>query len=310
MVWGLTFRCVIKRVVKNDCNKAGRLAGSRMQGLPSFLQPLGGCSQQFGSAGQIPIGVGNVGMPEIGGQDGQAPLGILTIAIPAQQRLDRKSVSKIVQARAATGIHSTQSNLSGQDVERPVDLAFIQSVAVQVYQEMSLGANAKALVAAFRVVGQDLTSRGMQWNQAGLSELGPSNRENAFGPIHIPRSEAERLTQPQACDRQQPEQTVVGPGPQRVDGRPAFSSLQQCTDLVSGIKVWLSAFRPVRQHTEWRNLCRGIRRTPVPGEAAYHAEPRRPLTWPVIGILRGPFQCQVYGDSCAAFPCQARQELS
>src|SRR5450759_4044724 len=106
-----------------------------MQGIPSFLQPLGGCSQQFGSAGQIPIGVGNMGMPEIGGQDGQTPLGILTVAIPEQQRLDRKSVSKIVQARATAGIHSTQSNLSGQDVERPVDLAFVEWVAVQIYQE-------------------------------------------------------------------------------------------------------------------------------------------------------------------------------
>jgi hypothetical protein len=37
----------------------------------------------------------------------------------------------------------------------------------------------------------------MQRNQTGLSELGPSNRENAFGPIHILGSEVERLTQPQ-----------------------------------------------------------------------------------------------------------------
>src|ERR1035441_5802912 len=97
MVGGLTFRCVIKRVVKNDCNKAGRLAGSRMQTLPSFFQPLAGGSQQFGSAGQIPIGAGNIGMPEIGGQDGQAPLGIFAVAIPAQQSLDRKTMPKVTE---------------------------------------------------------------------------------------------------------------------------------------------------------------------------------------------------------------------
>src|SRR5258708_22096715 len=39
-------------------------------------------------------------------------------------------------------------------------------------------ARAKALVPAFRVVGQDLTSRGMQRYQPGLSELGSSNRED------------------------------------------------------------------------------------------------------------------------------------
>jgi hypothetical protein len=64
-------------------------------------------------------------MPEISGQDWQAPLGIFAVAIPAQQSLDRKSVAKVVQTRATAGIHSTQSDLSGQDVERPVDLAFI-----------------------------------------------------------------------------------------------------------------------------------------------------------------------------------------
>jgi len=60
-------------------------------------------------------------------------------------------------------------------------------------------------------------------------------------------SEVERLTQPQARDRQQPEQTVVGPRTQRVDGRPGFSSLQQRSDLGIGIEIWLSAFGAVGQ---------------------------------------------------------------
>src|SRR5215831_13468148 len=122
-------------------------------------------------------------------------------------------LTKIVQAWAAAGIRTTQSDLSGEDVERTVDLAFVQPVAVQVYQEIPLGPRAEALIPAFRVVGQYLTSRGMQRNQTGLSELSPSNRENAFGPIHIPPSEAERLAQPHSCDPPQTEKAVVGPGP-------------------------------------------------------------------------------------------------
>src|SRR5215467_13438737 len=110
MVWGLTFRCAIKWVVKKDCSKPARLAGSLIQALPSFLQPLGSRTQQFRSAGQIPIRVGNVSMPQIGGQDRQAPLGIFAVAIPAQQSPDRKSVTKIVQAWAAAGIRTTQSD--------------------------------------------------------------------------------------------------------------------------------------------------------------------------------------------------------
>jgi len=37
-------------------------------------------------------------MPEIGRQDGQAPLGIFALAIPAQQSLDRKSVTEMPNA--------------------------------------------------------------------------------------------------------------------------------------------------------------------------------------------------------------------
>jgi hypothetical protein len=115
------------------------------------------------------------------------PLGIFAVAIPAQQSLDRKSVPKIVQARATAGIHRTQSNLSGQGVKRPVDLACVESVAVQVHQEISLGARAEALLSAFCVVGQDLTSRGMQWNQTGLSELGPSKNDRSAVTINPAR---------------------------------------------------------------------------------------------------------------------------
>ena len=53
-------------------------------------------------------------------------------------------MTKIVQARPTTGIYSPQSNLSGQHVERPMNLAFVQPVAVLVDQEMSVGRPAKA----------------------------------------------------------------------------------------------------------------------------------------------------------------------
>src|SRR5665647_983877 len=95
-----------------------------------------------------------------------------------------------------------------------------------------------------------------------------------------------------------------------VDGRPGLSSLQQRSDFVIGIEVWLSALGPVGQQTQWRNLCRGIRRTPVPGEATHDAEPRRPFVGFVMGLLRGPFQCQVYGNAGTAFSCLSLIHIS
>ena len=83
-----------------------------------------------------------------------------------------------------------------------------------------------------------------------------------------------------------------------------FSSLQQCSDLVIGIEVGLSAFGPVGQQTERRKFGRGIRRTPVPGEAADDAETCRPLTGCVVGMLCCPLQCQIDGNARAAFSFQ------
>jgi hypothetical protein len=77
-------------------------------------------------------------------------------------------------------------------------------------------------------------------------------------------------------------------------------------DTAARAAVYLSACRQTRRaapqepqrrlQTKWRNLCRGIRRTPVPNEATYYAETRRPLTGCVMGILCCPFQCQVDGN--------------
>jgi hypothetical protein len=96
----------MRRVVKKDCNKAGKLASS-MEALPSLFQTLSGRSQQFRRAGQVPIGIGDVYVPEIGGQDRQTPLGIFTVSIPAKQSLNCKSVTKIMQAWAAADPRST-----------------------------------------------------------------------------------------------------------------------------------------------------------------------------------------------------------
>jgi hypothetical protein len=101
-------------------------------------------------------------VPEIGGQDRQAPLGVITVSIPVQQSLDCKSVTKIMQAWATTGALRTQSNLSRQVLERAMDFAFVQAATLLIHEEVRLCARTKATVPAFRVIIQNLTRRGMQ----------------------------------------------------------------------------------------------------------------------------------------------------
>ena len=134
--------------------------------------------------------------------------------------------------RAATAPRSTQSNLSRQDVEHPVDLAFVQSVAILIHEKVRLRSRAKASVPPFGVIGQDLAGRGMQRYQTGLPKLGSPNGEDASGPVQILGMEIHGFTEPEACDSQQSKEAVVGPGPQRVTGRPSFRSLQQLLDFL------------------------------------------------------------------------------
>ena len=109
-------------------------------------------------------------VPEVGRQGRQAPLGIFAVSIPAQQSLDGKSVTEIVQARATTAPRSTQSNLSRQCIERAMNLAFVQPVAILIHEKVRLCSRAKATVPPFRVISQNLTGRGMERYQTGLAK--------------------------------------------------------------------------------------------------------------------------------------------
>ena len=91
-----------------------------------------------------------MGMAQIGGQDRQTPLRIVTTAIPAQQRLNCKTVTKVMQAGPPARIRTAQSNLPGEDVERAVNLALVQTVAVLVYEERPVSSGAKAVVPTLR----------------------------------------------------------------------------------------------------------------------------------------------------------------
>jgi hypothetical protein len=125
-------------------------------------------------------------------------------------------MQKIVQARPTTCIHSPQPNLSGQLEERPMNLAFVQSVTVLVDQQRSVGRPAKATVPAFGILGQNCTGGSMDRYQPGLPKLCSANRKNAFGPVHVRGSEVQCLAKAQSRDGQQARQAIVGTGPKRI----------------------------------------------------------------------------------------------
>jgi hypothetical protein len=71
-----------------------------------------GQSQEFRDGRYIPVGAGDTGMPKIGAQFGKVLLDVDSGAIPSDERLDGKSVPKVVQPRASARIRAAQSYLA------------------------------------------------------------------------------------------------------------------------------------------------------------------------------------------------------
>ncbi len=107
-----------------------------------------------------------------------------------------------------------QPDLPRQRIERPVDVAAIQAIAARGHEHVRRHGTACPPSRASReIVGEHTTGRGVQGDEAGLSEFGASDREHTGPQIHVLELERPRLADPQARDAEEPEQTMVGPPP-------------------------------------------------------------------------------------------------
>jgi len=84
-------------------------------------------------------------------------------------------------------------------MERAVDLAVVQPVAVLIHQKVALLSATELVVPPLCVICRNLTGGGMQGYQTRLSEFGSADGEHRFGPIQILSPAVQGLPQPQAC---------------------------------------------------------------------------------------------------------------
>src|SRR5271165_4853506 len=68
-------------------------------------------------------------MTEIGGQNGQEPLGILLGFVPTYQCVRREHVPHIMQARAVTVSCASQADLARQSIECSMNVSHIKAIA-------------------------------------------------------------------------------------------------------------------------------------------------------------------------------------
>ena len=75
------------------------------------FEPLRSQGEELGCRGQIPIGIAEVCMTEIGGQLWQALLDVVAAAVPMEQGLDGKAVAQIMRPWAVMIFRRPQADL-------------------------------------------------------------------------------------------------------------------------------------------------------------------------------------------------------
>src|SRR5215471_6573635 len=85
--------------------------------LPPSLQALRRGVQQFRAGGKVPICMLDVDMAQVGAESRQKCFDVLATPIPATQRLDRKSMPKVVQTWSVMVAWLAQSDLPRERIE-------------------------------------------------------------------------------------------------------------------------------------------------------------------------------------------------
>src|SRR6476646_1007945 len=110
-------------------------------------------------------------MPEVGRQNGQAALNILTGPIPLHQSFHGKSMTKVVKTWPVTIRRAAQPDLPRQGIKRSPDLSAIQPSPTSRYEEGRWPLR-EITIPPRRIVGEHFTCGWMNGNEAGLAELG------------------------------------------------------------------------------------------------------------------------------------------
>src|ERR1700730_251357 len=105
-VRGLRARCWVRCSAKNAWTSAakdgaGHAAGvslliERSRRCHEALEPVADQGHQFGHGAQIPVGVGDLRVSEVGGQREHGLIEVDALAVPEQHALDDEAVPKLV----------------------------------------------------------------------------------------------------------------------------------------------------------------------------------------------------------------------
>src|SRR5215472_2209194 len=195
---------------------------------------------------QIPIGVTDMSMAQVGREHRKLTLHILPGAVPPDHRLEGESMAKVMETRAAVDFSLPQTDSAREFVEGPTDRGDFRRAPEIGDQEGVAAAGGKKRMALLCIVTQGVNRGGVQRYQARFLKLGLTDSEDSRLKIDLRLSQGQGFADAQARYGQKTEQTVVGVGPYSLRGPQARCSFQQAPNFVLGVKVRTGARRPVR----------------------------------------------------------------
>lgn len=227
-------------------------------------------------------------MAEVGGQQTQLAGRVGSLTMPVTDGGDREGVSQAVDLRSSPVRLGFESDLGEELAEHVVHGDVEQPRPTYGDEEAGrLGVWAE-LVPNLHVDAQCGARRLVQREPAVFAELRQRDVQHPGPQVHVLAVEADRLTDPHACDRQQPKQRLVSRAPQ--SWTKGAGDLEQPGDVGLGVQIRSRVVARTAQQVRRRDLNTRVQTLQVAGEAADHTETMGPLGRGSIGASGGPGQ--------------------
>ena len=113
----LTLRWRMRRSVKKRSINVATLQAGFIVSPPPPIETPRRFFHQLRAGREIPIGVADTGVAEVGGERRKLLLYLLALAMPLEQRPDGEAVPEVVHARPGMIAGTSQPDLSGQAPE-------------------------------------------------------------------------------------------------------------------------------------------------------------------------------------------------
>ena len=158
-------------------------------------------------------------MAQIGRQPDHFTRRVFAGAIPTNHRLDREAVAQIMDTRSSAMltirlVRSKPNFLAG--LREVVSGATVGKSCDSVSDEQRRGRTPDQSIAFAEIVGQLSDDARIERQQPLFAEFSLSNAQHALISVEVITVERERLVDPQARNRDQPEQRLTGQPSQAV----------------------------------------------------------------------------------------------